>query len=70
MLRVRILLVKDGGELLREAGLLGGQIGNHLSCNGRSAHTVLIQHKRTAHVPCNTHMVAVTSISHSSHEAM
>lgn len=53
--RVQVSLFKDGRELLRKAGLLASQIGNHLSCYGCSAHAVLVQHKRTTHVPCNTH---------------
>lgn len=69
-LRVQVLLFKDGSQLLRKAGLLGGQIGNHLSCYGCGAHAILVQHKRTTHVPCNTHMVAVTSISHTSYTAV
>lgn len=70
VLRVRVLLFKDGSQLLRKAGLPGSQIGNHLSCYGCSTHAVLVQHKRTTHVPCNTHMAAVTSIFHSSYKAL
>lgn len=72
VLRVQVSLFKDGSELLRKARLLGSQIGNHLSCDGCSAHTVLVQNKRTTHVPCNTHthVNAVTYIFHSYYIAM
>lgn len=52
---VCVLLSVDGGELLRKAGVFSGQIGNHLSCNGSSAHSILIQHGGATHIPCDTH---------------
>lgn len=50
-----VLLFIDGSELLRQACFLWGQIGSHLSCYCCSTHPVLVQHRGTTHVPCNTH---------------
>lgn len=49
------LLFIDGSELLGEACVFIGQIGSHLSCDGCSAHPVLVQYRGTTHITCNTH---------------
>lgn len=51
-------LLVDAGDLFREAGFLGGQVGDHLPCDGRSTDSVFVQHGRTTHVPWNTHRLS------------
>lgn len=58
---VCVLLLVDGRQLLRKAFVLGGQIGDHLCCDGRCTDPVLVQHRGTTHVTCtHTHLSAAS----------